>query len=306
MSHLETTSPSTAGPHPPGYEIAAGYRLIDHMRRGGDCDTYDAWSDERYTRVFIKTVRPDCGAQDDYACRLVQHEGRLLLSFTHPHIARAYELVDSHDGSPVLIMETLSGPNVRGMLAKTQRPLGIESVVHLGKQLCSALRYIHDRGYLHLDVKPSNIIAHGGHARLIDFALSRPPGPCTERHGTRFAMAPEQVRVGMLGAATDVWGTGLVLYEAATGVHPFLREDAATSFEETSLEEYYPQIAGPAAPVRSWRELPPAMAAAIDACLEPESERRPTLAELDEVLSAEAERSQQATRAPGSGQGTRA
>ena len=262
MSHLGTAS-TEQGPYPPGHEIATGYRLIDHMRRGGDCDTYDAWSDERYTRVFIKTVRPDCGAQDDYACRLVQHEGRFLLSFTQMTIARAYELVDSHDGSPVLIMETLSGPNVRGMLARTQGPLSTTSVAHLGRQLCAALRYIHDRGYLHLDVKPSNIIAHGGHARLIDFALSRPPGPCTERHGTRFAMAPEQVLGGELGAATDVWGAGLVLYEAATGVHPFLRETGATTCEETSLEEYSPQIAEAAAPVGTWRELPPAMAAVI-------------------------------------------
>ena len=287
MSHLGTAS-TEQGPYPPGHEIATGYRLIDHMRRGGDCDTYDAWSDERYTRVFIKTIRPDCGAQEDYARRLVQHEGLLLLSFTHPHIVRAYELVDSRDGRPVLIMETLSGPNVRGMLARTQGPLSTTSVAHLGRQLCAALRYIHDRGYLHLDVKPSNIIAHGGHARLIDFALSRPPGPCTERHGTRFAMAPEQVLGGELGAATDVWGAGLVLYEAATGHQPFDRDDEPPDqpSEEswTSFQKRCPQLTEPAPSVRTRRRLPSTMADAVDACLAPDPAARPNTTEVADRL----------------------
>ena len=229
-----------------GREIAPGYRVIEHMRRGSELDTYDAWSEQRYSRCFIKTVRPD-QAREERVRRCLESEARLLLGFTHPHIVRAYELVERPDG-PVLVMETLSGATLSHIIEARNRRLPARDIAHLGLHLCSAMRYMHDRGYLHLDVKPSNIIAHGGHARLIDFALSRPPGPCTERHGTRFAMAPEQVRVGMLGAATDVWGTGLVLYEAATGVHPFLRETGATTCEETSLEEYYPQIAEAAAP----------------------------------------------------------
>ena len=99
--------------------------------------------------------------------------------------------------------------------------LGAQDLGHLGRHLCSALRYLHSRGHLHLDVKPSNIIACDGVARLIDLSLARPPGRCFAGFGTPGYMSPEQVTGGDLGPPADVWGIGLVLYQAATGLQPF-------------------------------------------------------------------------------------
>lgn len=91
----------------------------------------------------------------------------------------------------------------------------------LGVHLCSALQYLHRQGVLHLDVKPSNIVCERGLAKLLDLDIARPPGR-GRKQGTPEYMAPEQVLGGMLTCATDVWGLGVVLFEAATGHLPIV------------------------------------------------------------------------------------
>src|SRR3982751_1577681 len=72
-------------------------------------------------------------------------------------------------------------------------------------------------GVLHLDIRPANVMAEAGIAKLIDLSLAGVPGPARPGRGTRHYMAPEQALGGTLSAATDVWGIGATLYEAATG-----------------------------------------------------------------------------------------
>ncbi|MBB5152747.1 serine/threonine-protein kinase [Saccharopolyspora phatthalungensis] len=277
-------------PHPPGYEITPGYRVIQHMRRGRELDTYDAWSEERYCRCFIKSVRPDQADYEGVRKRL-ELEGRLLLSFTHPHIVRAYDLVAGEHG-PVLVLETLSGATLSHLIETRTRRLTAAELAHLGQHLCSAMAYMHDRGYLHLDLNPGNIIADLGRARVIDLNFARHPGPGRGGAGTPCAMAPEQIRGGMLRPETDVWGIGLALYAAATGILPF---DVGTSGEPTdfesvsALQERCPQLTVPAPPIRTQRRLPKAMSSAIDACLRQDPRQRPAVAELAEALSAVAD-----------------
>ncbi|GAA4848335.1 hypothetical protein GCM10025787_33740 [Saccharopolyspora rosea] len=283
------TAPTTTEPEPlrEGQEIAPGYRVIEHMRRGSELDTYDAWSEQRYSRCFIKTVRPD-QAREERVRRCLESEARLLLGFTHPHIVRAYELVERPDG-PVLVMETLSGATLSHIIEARNRRLPARDIAHLGLHLCSAMRYMHDRGYLHLDLKPGNIIADAGRARIIDLNLARPPGLGHGYAGTPCYMAPEQVRGGVLGPAADVWGVGLVLYEAATGHQPFDRGDEPpeqpSEASWTSFQQRCPQLTEPVPPVRTRRRLPATMADAVDACLAREPAKRPTLAELSRALT---------------------
>ena len=91
--------------------------------------------------------------------------------------------------------------------------------------------------------------------------------------GTRQYMAPEQVRGGILSEATDVWGIGAVLFEAATGRRPF------------EAERRYQQLERRADSVRSHRRVPAAFAKAVDSCLEPAPTQRPTVDELAEILN---------------------
>ena len=97
------------------------------------------------------------------------------------------------------------------------------------------MRYVHAAGWLHLDLKPSNVIIDAGFAKLIDFSLARAPGNHRAGIGTRPYLAPEQAAGGELGAAADVWGLGSLLFETATGATPF-ESPVATAIPNSSTE----------------------------------------------------------------------
>ena len=285
---------SEAAPHPPGHQLAPGYVVVEHVRRGEDLDCYEAWSTQRYCRCFVKTLRPDA-ATDASARRHLKREARLLLSLSHPHLVRAYDYITRPDGQPpLLVLENLTGATLSYLLDGGNRPakpgrgcpakLSTADLSYLGQQLCSALRYLHSRGYLHLDVKPSNIIASQGVARLIDLSLARPPGRCPPGTGTPGYMSPEQLAGGNLGPPVDVWGLGLVLYEAATATQPFDLPDGSLSTGST-LSHCHAKQALPAPKIRARRRLPPDVATVIDACLHQDPQRRPTLEVLNAALA---------------------
>ncbi len=267
--------------HRRGHALAPGLTVLDLLSRGDALDVYAVWSTQRSCICVAKTVRPDRSGEDRVRERLLL-EGRLLLSLTHPHLVRAYDVLDGP--GPIVVLETLVGERLDDLLYRQTRRPPLTDLGYLGLQLCSALRYLHRRGYLHLDVKPDNIIACGGVAKLIDLSLARPPGHAPQGIGTREYLAPEQATGDVLTAATDVWGLGVTMYEAATGIAPFVGGDPddAASGVETS----YPQVSRRAAPVRSLRRrLSAPLAQLIDACLEPDPARRPTLCAASAVFA---------------------
>jgi eukaryotic-like serine/threonine-protein kinase len=261
----------------PGNEPLPGYQVIAHFARSNAYDVYDAWSLARGCRVILKTVRPDRRAHDPVVARLLR-EGRLLSRLTHPNLVRAYEVAVVP--RPTVVLETLGGETLAHMLDRRELGLPPAELGHLGLQLCSALGYLHAEGWLHLDLKPSNMVAEGGRARVIDLSHATRPGRVKAEFGTWCYQAPEQARGGRVGTAADVWGLGGVLFEAATG---------RCAFDDENEHFDYPQLHRPAAPVGHLRRaLPEALAAAIDACLAPDPEARPALGELAAACEAAA------------------
>lgn len=259
-----------------GEILLPGYRVAGHLSRARALDVYDVWSEERGCRCVAKVLRPDRVGDLGDRSRLLG-EGRLLERLTHPHIVRAYEVVECP--RPAVIVETLSGATVSWLVATRARRLPVTDVVFLGLHMCSAVGYLHRQGMLHLDLKPSNVVSQLTVGKLIDFNLARPPGrlPGPGPLGTRHYMAPEQARVGTMTAATDVWGLGALLYEGTTGRRPF---------EEDDEQVDYPMLHRRAASVRAWRRTARAFADAVDACLEPQPRHRPTVTELEAALEA--------------------
>jgi serine/threonine protein kinase len=244
-----------------GAELAPGYRVVEHLSRGRALDVYEIWSEERACACVGKTIRPD-RIRDPGPRRRLRDEGRTLLSLAHPNIVRAYELIGG--GRPTLVLEVLEGETVSHMIARRRRRLPASELAVLGLHLCSAVGYIHRHGWLHLDLKPSNVIVDGGIARVIDLSVARRPGRAKRGIGTRQYMAPEQVRGGLLTAAADVWGIGAVLLEAVAG------EQAANG------NGHPPSLSG--------RRLPPGLARAIEASLERDPGARPSIDELSKQL----------------------
>jgi eukaryotic-like serine/threonine-protein kinase len=255
-----------------GAEVAPGYEVLAHLSRGQALDVYDAWSVERDCRCIVKVVRPDRRASR--VRKRLTREGELLLALTHPHIVRAYEL--QRRPRTALVLETLDGQTAEHLIGSASRRLAIADVAHLGLHLCSAMGYLHGHGFLHLDLKPSNVIVQGGQARVIDLSLCRRPGPVPRGCGTPQYLSPEQARGGRATAATDVWGIGATLYEAATGTRPF----------PDARPKVYPQLDRPAPSISKNRRAPAALTSLIGACMSPEPADRPSVPDLANELDA--------------------
>jgi serine/threonine protein kinase len=256
-----------------GALLAPGYAVVAHLNRGRAVDVYEVWSEERACRCVAKVLRPD-RIEHRRARASLLREGRILKRLTHLHLVRAYETLE--DPQPTVILETLTGGTIAYLIAvHRRRRLPLFTLVFLGLHLGSAMHYLHRQGLLHLDLKPSNILAAVGIAKVIDLSIAQRPGRARRRGiGTRQYMAPEQARGGLLSEATDVWGIGAVLFHAATGQPPF----------EAETGRKYQQLERRADPVRSYRRVPATFATAVDRCLDPEPARRPTVDELAELL----------------------
>ncbi|MEV5875930.1 serine/threonine-protein kinase [Streptomyces sp. NPDC052101] len=279
--------PGSSGPEPlaPGTRPAPGYAILGHLARTGWLDVYDAWSEERACRCVIKVVRSDLRGDTGLGARLLR-EGRWLREFSHPHLVRGYETVESPE--PLVVLETLTGETLSHLVQRLRRRPAAADVALLGVQLCSAAHYLHGRGLLHLDLKPSNVVVERGHAKVLDLSLARPPGPAPAGVGTCCYLAPEQARGGPLTAAADVWGIGITLYEVACGDLPFECGETTdrTGDGSSGTGDHCPQTEETAPPIASRRRLPPALAAAVDTCLHPDPASRPTVTALAAALQA--------------------
>jgi serine/threonine protein kinase len=269
----------------PGDLIAPAYRVVRHMSRGDALDVYEVFSSERLCSCIAKTVRPDRANVDRVRSRLLL-EGRLLESIRHPHLLRGFETIEVP--VTVVIVETMTGLSLEELLDLRSRRLPVSDLCHLGRQLCSATQYLHACGYLHLDIRPANVIVRGGVTTLIDLSLARPPGPIRRGLGTRQYLSPEQARGGEVTSKSDVWGLGATLYEATTDISAFSAQDVGED-EFVAIHRYL-QLKRPAPRLSTLRQrLPHRFTAVVEACLEPDPDSRPTVvelwSELGEVLS---------------------
>ncbi len=263
---------------PPGEEVLPGYPVVALLARGRRVDTYDVLSSERDCRCVVKILRPDRRTDQRVRDAVVQ-EGRLVRELTHPHLVRGYEV---HEEPPAMVLETLGGATLAAV--GDDGPLAVADVSLLGLQLVSALSYLHGRGWLHLDVKPANIVIDGGRAVLIDLSLAGRPGVGRGGAGTRGYLAPEQARGVGLGPATDVWGLGITLVEALTELMPY--GDEATWDSRRRIPVLHRRAARlPRRLLADVPGLPGETATALRACLAEDPDGRPTLAELRACLA---------------------
>jgi serine/threonine protein kinase len=182
---------------------------------------------------------------------------------------------------PHIVLEHLDGPRLSTLLRRYR--VIVEQLLPLGLELCSALHYMHGRRFLHLDVKPRNVVM-SARPRLIDLSVAIPfdaVGAITRPIGTDAYMSPEQcdpARFSEIGPPSDIWGLGVTLYEALTRSRPF---PPGRSREATGAERF-PQLVSDPAALPS--DLAGPFADAVLSCLEKQPEDRPTALGLAEAL----------------------
>jgi serine/threonine protein kinase len=138
----------------------------------------------------------------------------------HPGIVTVYEVIRSKD-TVAIVMELVEGDPLRNL---TGSPQPLEKIASWGELIAEGLAASHARGIIHRDIKPENLILRSdGYIKILDFGLATDPSVevGTLPMGTLRYMSPEQTRGAELTTATDVFSLGIVLYELATGVHPF-------------------------------------------------------------------------------------
>ncbi len=262
-------------PLAPGTEIVPGHRVVGLLTHGRRIDTYDAYSEERDVRCVVKILRVD-RRHEPRVREAVLLEGRLLTELKHPHLVRGYEVFS--EPAPAIVLETLTGATLAALL--DDGPLSVPDTALLGLQLGSVLGYLHRKGWLHLDVKPANVVVEQGRATLIDLSLVGAPGSGPPGAGTRGYLAPEQALGENLSAATDVWGLGVTLVEALTGEMP--HGDEATWDSRRRLRLLHRRVPKPLRPLDG---LPASYDELLRGCLERDPADRPTLEDVKRVLT---------------------
>ncbi len=199
--------------------VAPDYRVEREIRGGGQGRVFFAHEPLLHREVAIKVLRPELATADGGEAFL--REAQTLASVRHANVVVIHRIGEG-EGLQFYVMEWVNGPTLAERLAAG--PLPVDDVVQVGSNLLDGLETVHRLGFVHRDVKPSNIFLRPSHALLSDFGISRPPSE-TQRvrrrsiaeEGTRGYSAPEQRAGGAVTPRTDIYSTGVVLYEAITG-----------------------------------------------------------------------------------------
>lgn len=258
--------------------ILGHYRILRRIGAGGMGVVYEAQDLKLGRHVAIKMLAGT--SPDPLTLERFWREARTASALNHPGICTVYEINDSLT-QPFLVMELLDGDSLDRLYGG--RPMPIPQLIDLGIQVADAIDAAHRRSVLHRDIKPANIyVLPGGQIKILDFGLARFDTGDSEsavslpRHmlttpgsalGTIAYMSPEQARGESVDARSDIFSLGVVLYEMATGYHPFGGATTAVVFDK--LLNY-----NPPAPTSLNHEIPPGIEHILAKALEKDRELR--------------------------------
>ena len=250
------------------------YDVIDVIGRGGMGVVYKG-SDPYLDRlVAIKMMTGQFSDNSDLLKRFYR-EAQSTASLQHPNIVTVFELGD-HGGNPYLVMEYLDGESLDSVIA-SRRQLGIVEKIELVIAICQGLNYAHTRGIVHRDIKPANImVCTGGGVKIVDFGIAHFGDKNVTRTGQIVGsisyMSPEQVNGRQVDARTDIFSTGVVLYQLFTYALPFEGESTASTLLKIINE--------PPPPLKDFlASYPPQLQAIVDRALAKDRNERYASAE---------------------------
>jgi eukaryotic-like serine/threonine-protein kinase len=241
----QTSPPSARNPTPKNAKAArpiqgrvldGRYRIIAAIGQGGMGTVYEAEELSSGGRVAVKVLKPEHAEKPEAVARL-RHEAQIAGGLRHENICAVFDVGILDNSSPYVVMERLHGETLASRLSRTG-PVPVAELVEIMLQVLEGLRAAHARKVLHRDMKPDNIflaeVAGRVVAKVVDFGISKGMGDDKAHHltrtgmvmGTPYYMSPEQAMGERdLDGRVDVWGSGVAIYEALTGVRPFVAKN---------------------------------------------------------------------------------
>ncbi len=211
------------------------YRIIDKLGQGGMGIVYSAHDATLDRQVAIK-ILPDTIAQDSERRERFAREARAVAALNHPNVVSIYG-IEKSGGTLLLVMELVEGQQLTASFPSGGLPL--KGFLPLAIQLADAVSAAHQRGIIHRDLKPANImVTNEGRVKILDFGLAKLKEGATDAStamdprltikghivGTVAYMSPEQAEGKPVDHRTDIFSLGIILYQMATGEHPFRGE----------------------------------------------------------------------------------
>ncbi len=266
-------------------QIVSHYRILERLGKGGMGVVYKAEDTTLGRTVAIKFL-PEAIANNPVALERFHREARAASALNHPNIVTVHEIGEDASGS-FIVMEWIQGETLR---SRMKRNMDLADVIDCGIQAARALKTAHAAGIIHRDIKPDNIMVRSdGYVKLVDFGLARvgiTPDDKTVSvgitkegswMGTIEYFSPEQARAEPLEWGTDIFSLGIVLYQAATGVHPFQAGSPFSIATGIMSQEPIP-------PTRMNPGVPATLERLLLSMLQKDARLRPTAAEVEQVL----------------------
>ena len=257
------------------------YKIIEELGRGGMGVVYRARDTKLDREVAIKFLPPHLNANPEAVERFV-HEAKAASALNHSSIGVIHEIDETQDGQTFIVMALYEGGTLRAKL-DSGKIMAAEAVA-IAMQVASGLAAAHEKGIIHRDIKPQNILlTRDGEAKIIDFGLAKLAGRTKLTRegstlGTAAYMSPEQARGEEVDDRSDIFSLGTVLYEMLAGERPFKGEHEAALLYEIVHEE--PELI-----TGKCRDIDPRLCAIIEKALKKDTaERYQSAAEMKDDL----------------------
>ena len=278
-------------------ENLGNYRLIDRLGAGGMGEVWRAEDTRLLRPVAIKILSERIANDPEWKARFLR-EARTIAQLNHPNIATIYSIEQEAD-KLFIAMELVEGESLAAVLAKGK--LEPVDVVRIFRQAAEALAEAHDKGIVHRDIKPDNIMIGKRGVKVLDFGIAKQITATTDAPtltqaglivGTPFYMSPEQALGRPVDARSDLFSLGVVLYEAVAGKRPFEGESVTETMMNIIMQE--PLDLSTVAP-----KAPPSLVEIVGRALQKKPERRyGSAGEMVDALSKVDFKAPPVTRAP--------